>query len=108
MLDSAKARRPIAFHKARTMGVAPSEERRIVDQSVFDDLGIAGAELAIVERVQQFGVGENEQRMMERPNQVLLASAVNCRLAADGAVGLRQQGRRDVQDRATALEQRGG
>ena len=84
---------------------APGEESRIVDQAIFDDFGIAGPQLASVERVEQRGIGDDEQRMVEGPDQILLPGRVDGGLAADGAVGLGEQGRRYVDDRAAALEQ---
>ena len=45
---------------------------------------------------------------MEGADQVLLTKGVDRGLAADRAVGLGEQGRGKVDDRAAALEQRGG
>ena len=42
---------------------------------------------------------------MEGADQILLAEGIDGGLAADGAVGLGEQGGRDVDDRAAALEQ---
>ena len=46
--------------------------------------------------------------LVEGADQILLAERVDRGLAADRAVGLGEQGRRHVDDRAAALEQGGG
>ena len=45
-LDRMRARRRVAGDQGRAIRLAPGEEVRIADQAVFDDLGIAGAQLA--------------------------------------------------------------
>ena len=49
----------------------PGEEVRPVDQAVFGDFGIAGAEFARRQRVEHVGVGEHELRLVEDADQVL-------------------------------------
>ncbi len=47
----------------------------VVDQPVFGDLGIAGAELAQRQRVEHVGVGEHQARLVEGADQVLAVAA---------------------------------
>ena len=49
----------------------PGEEFRPVDQPVFGDLGIAGAEFARRQRVERVGVGQHQPRLVEDADQVL-------------------------------------
>ena len=95
----------MAGEDAAAVGLAPGEEGGIVDQAIFDDLGIAGTELAHVERVEEGGVGDDQRRLVKGADQILLAEGVDGGLAADRAVGLGEQGGRQVDDRAAALEQ---
>ena len=53
----------------------PGEERGIADQAVFRDLGIAGAEFARRQRVEQRGVGEDQARLVEGADEVLAVAA---------------------------------
>ena len=63
----------------------------IAKQSVFRDLGIAGAKLALRQRVEQRGIGEHQHRLMERADEILAVRRVDAGLAADRGVDLRQQ-----------------
>ena len=98
----------VPSEQSGAVGFAPTEKVRISDQAIFDDLGIAGPQLTGIERIQQRGIGDDEQRMVESADQVLLPGGIDCGLAADRAVRLRQQGCGDVDDRAAALEQGSG
>ena len=53
------------------IGLQPGEERGVAEQPVFRDLGVAGAELARRQRVEERGVGEHQDRLMERADQIL-------------------------------------
>ena len=90
------------------MGLAPGEKGGIVDQAIFDHFGIARAKLALVERVEQRRVGDDQGRHVEAADQIFLAGGVDRGLAADRAVDLGKQSGGDVDHRAAALEQRGG
>ena len=74
----------------------PVEEVRILDEGVLHDLGVAGLELALGQAVQDVGVDQDSARLMEGAHQVLAMARVDSRLAADRAVDLAQQGRRDL------------
>jgi hypothetical protein len=67
-----------------------SKKVRLVDQPVFGDFGIAGAEFALGKRVQHIGVGEHEIRLMEDADQVLAMARIDAGLAADRGIDLRQ------------------
>ena len=69
----------------------PGEERGIAEQAVFGDLGIAGAEFALRQRVEQRGVGDHHHRLMEGADQILAVARIDAGLAADRTVDLRQQ-----------------
>jgi hypothetical protein len=90
---------------AAAVGLAPGEKCGIVDQAIFDDLGVTGPHLALVERVEEGRIGHNQRGLMKCPDQILFTEGVDRGLAADRAVGLRQEGGRHVDDRAPPLEQ---
>ena len=71
--------------------VEPFEEIGVAEQSVFHHLGVAGAELALRQRVEQRGVGHHQDRLVECADQVLALPRVDCGLAADGGIDLRQE-----------------
>ena len=64
------ARRAAGKHLAPVL-LQPGEEFRPVDQPVFGDLGIAGAEFARRQRVERAGIGEHQLRLVEHADQVL-------------------------------------
>ena len=90
------------------IGLQPVEEFRIAQHAVFDDFGIAGAELALRQRVEHLGVGDHQHRLMKRAEQVLAVRRVDAGLAADGGVHLRQQRRRYLHEIDAATDDRGG
>ena len=76
---------PIRRRLSRAMLVRPSEERGVVDQSLFDDFRIAGAKLAEVERIEQGRVRENQSGLWKVADEVLLPAAPIAVVTADGA-----------------------
>ncbi len=90
------------------LAFAPSEEFSIADQAVFDDLGVAGKQLAPRQGRQRVGVGKNQARLVEGADQVLADPGVDPGLAADRAVDLGQQGRRDLHEVDAAQQRRRG
>src|SRR3546814_17580531 len=66
----------------------PGEEGGVLDQRIFDDLGIAGAELARVERAEHERVDQHPRGMVERTDEVLASRPVDCGLANHRAVDL--------------------
>ena len=61
----------------------PREEIGIAKQSVLCDFGIAGAELPLGQRVEQRGVGEHQDRLMEGADQILAMRGIDPGLSAD-------------------------
>src|SRR5262249_44057481 len=86
----------------------PGEEASIPDQSVFGDFGIARAELACRQRVEQRGVGQDQHRLMERTDEVLALAGIDCGLAADRGIDLRKQRGGDLHIVETAADNRSG
>src|SRR6185312_17074240 len=57
-------RRRVAGEQRCAVGLQPGEEGCVADKAVFDDLGVAGGELARRQRRQRVAVGEDEARLM--------------------------------------------
>ena len=85
-----------------------SKKASVAEQTVLRDLRIAGAHFARRKRRQNVGVGQHEARLMESADQVLALRRVDARLAADGAVNLRQQRGRDLHEADAAAKDGGG
>src|SRR6516225_4836383 len=88
--------RGAAGEQLSPIALQPREEIRIRDQSVFDDLGIAGAEFASRQRVQKRGIGEDQYRLVKGADQILSMARVDGSLAADRGINLRKQRRRNL------------
>ena len=88
------------------MAFQPGEEVGHVDDAVFDDLGITGAEFAGDQGVEHARIGQHQARLIERADQVLSLGRVDCGLAADRGIDLGQQGRRDLNEIDAAQGQR--
>ncbi len=86
----------------------PFEELGIADQPVFDDLAIAGAHFAARQCRKARRIGENQARLVEGAEQVLAGAGVDRGLAADRAVDLGEQGRRDLHEIDAAQQRRRG
>ena len=97
-----------ARHDGRMIGLAPVEERRVIDEPVFDHLGIAGAKLARRQRVENGGVGDHQARLMEGPDQILAVDRIDAGLAANRAVDLGEQARGDLHEAHAAPHDGGG
>ncbi len=67
--------RGTAGEQVAPVGLEPGEERGVAEQPVFRHLGIAGAEFALRQRVEQRGVGDHQDRLIERADQVLAVAA---------------------------------
>ena len=94
--------------RAGAIRLAPGEEIGIVDQAVFDDLGIAGAQLAFGESGERRRIDQHQRGGMEGADQVLALGRVDPGLAADRGVGLGEQAGRHRHPVAAALQQRRG
>ena len=97
---------PLTLQDFLPVAFTPLEERRIAEHAVLDDLGIAGAHLAWGQSGQRVEIGQHQSRLVEGADQVLARGGVDRRLAADGAVDLGEQGCRQLNEAATALEYR--
>jgi hypothetical protein len=86
--------------------LAPAEERLVVDEPVFRDLGIAGAHLAERQGVEERRVGEHQARLMEGADEVLAVGGVDARLAADRRIDLGEQRRRHLHEAHPAPDDR--
>ena len=85
----------------------PLEEFAVAEQAVLHHLGVAGAELALRQGIEQRGVGDHQDRLVERADQVLAVAGVDTRLAADRGIDLRQQRCRHLHEvDATAHDRR--
>ena len=86
----------------------PCEELGPVDQAVFDDLGVARADLPVGQGAERGRVGEHQAGLVEGADKVLPLARVDRGLAAHGAVDLGEQrrGHLDVVD--SAQHDRGG
>ena len=76
---------------SRQLASSQAKKRRVAEQAVFGDLGIAGAKFARRQRVERRGVGKHQDRLMERADQVLAVGGIDRGLAADRGIDLRQQ-----------------
>ena len=73
--DRVQPRLGIAGRERRRVRLQPGEEVGVAEQAVFRHLGIAGAEVARRQRVEQRGVGQHQSRLVEGADQVLAARA---------------------------------
>ena len=89
--------------KAVQIVFAIYEEVGIIDQAIFDHFGKTSRQLARRYSRQQFRVDQHQCRLMKCADKVFACRAVDCGLATDAAVHLRQQGRRDLHERTAAL-----
>ena len=76
MLDGGTPGFAICENKLGPIRFAPGEEDRFVDQPVFDDFGIAGAQLPPVERIQHCRVGDDQGRVGEGTTSSLPAASI--------------------------------
>ena len=75
---------------------------------ILGHLAEAAAHLAWRQCRQHGGIADDPVRLPERADEVLAFGQVDTGLAPDGRIDLRQQGRRDVNDRHAAVVARGG
>ena len=95
-------------HSARPSASSHSKKSGVAHQPVFDDLAIPGAHLAARQCRQARRVGEHQARLVEGADEVLAGAGVEGGLAADRAVDLRQEGRRDLHEIDAAQQGRRG
>ena len=83
----------------------PGEEARISYQPVFDDFGITGPELARRQRVEQSGICNHQQRLVERADEVFAVFRIDCGLSANRRIDLRQQRRGNLHIAKTTTDE---
>ena len=98
----------VALEYPRPMSFEPIEEGGIAQKTVFHHFGIAGAQLARVQRIKHVGVDQHEARLMEGADQVLAMPRVDAGFAADGGVDLGEQRRGDLHQAHAAFQDAGG
>ncbi len=98
----------VARHQALHVVFKPFQKRQVADQAVFDDFGQSRREFACGQRIQRVGIGQHQFWLPEGAHHVLAAWMVDARLAADGRIHLRQQGRWNLDEGYAALIGRGG
>ena len=103
-LDRIGAGCRVAVQQPVGIGLAPGEEVGIVDQAIFDHLGIAGAGFAQRQAVEHRRVDQHQAGLVEAADQILAGARVDRGLAADRAVDLRQQGGGQLHEMAAALQ----
>ena len=82
------------------------EQLHVVNDSVFDDFSQTGAILAHGQCPKRFEVAQHEARLIKRAHQILACFQIDADLAADRAVHLREQCRRDLHEIDAAQESR--
>ena len=88
--DRMLARRP-AREQVAPIGVEPGEECGVVDQAIFDDFGVASAEVARRQRVEQSGIGDHQDRLVESADEILAVDRIDAGLAAHRGIHLGEQ-----------------
>ena len=92
---------------ARAQGVDvrfdPVKEGHVGDRAVLDHLGQPGSDFALRQGRKRRQIGDDAQRLVKRADHVLAARVVDRRLATDRRVDLRQQRRRQLDERHAAL-----
>ena len=93
-------------------GVPPTplqelEKAPIADQSIFDDLGVARAELALAERIEALRVRKHERGLMKGANKIFAARRIDPGFAADARVDLSQQRGRNLNEAYASAKSRG-
>src|SRR3546814_1328762 len=94
----------VAGEQRGAVRLAPGEKDGIVDQAVFDHLGIARAQFARRQGGERRRVDQDDRRLVKGADQILAGGDVDRSLAADAAVDLREQGRRNLDGGAAALD----
>ena len=108
MRDGINPRVRIARQQGRRIRLAPFEKGEVVDQAVFDHLGVARPHLARRQSVEHIRIDQHHGGLVECTDQVLACRGVDRGLAADRRIDLRQQGRRNLHEAAAALDDRAG
>ena len=92
----------------RRVGLQQFQQRGVADEAVFDDLRHTAAQLAFRQRGKAVRVYDHQRRLVKGSQLVLPLRKVHRRLAAHGAVHLRQQGGGNLHQRHAPLIAGGG
>ena len=76
---------------SRQLASSQAKKRGIAEQAVFGDLRITGAELPIRQGIEERGIGQHQDRLMEGADEILAVRRIDRGLAADRGIDLRQQ-----------------
>ena len=98
----------VAVAQAGAVRLQPAEEGGVAEEAVLRHLAVAGEEVARGQGVEEHGVGEDEARLVEGADQVLALARVDPGLAADRAVDLGEERRRDLDEADAAAHHRRG
>jgi hypothetical protein len=94
----------VARQQPIEVDLQPFEERQIPDQTVLDDLGQTGAQLAVGSVVRVSVSASTSFGWWKAPIMFLPKRVIDRRLAANRRIHLRQQSRRHLDERHAALE----
>ncbi len=78
----------------------------VAEHAIFGDFRIAGAELARRQRIEHRSIGDHQNRLMKRAEQVLALRRIDAGLAADRRIHLRQQRGRHLHEIHAAAQDR--
>ena len=79
---------PVQFQKL--------EKAAVANEPILDDLGEAGAKIALAEGIEARGVGQHQRRLMKSADEVLSVRRIDSSLAAHAGVDLSEQRRRNL------------
>ena len=80
-----------AFEDFAPVRFQPRKERGVAEQTVFDDLRIAGAKFPRRQGIERGGVGDHQNRLMEGADEIFAVGGIDGGLAADRGIDLSQQ-----------------
>ena len=92
----------IAAQQLRKVALQLREQPGVIDDAVFDDFGQAGAVFAFRQGLKRVEIAQHQPGLVKCAHQIFARLQVNADLSADGAVHLRQQGRRYLHERDAA------
>ena len=90
------------------MCLEPCEEVAIAEDPVFEHFGKACAQFAFGQGRKRIEIGQHQRWLVKCADQVLARSGIDCGFPPHRAVDLREQGGRELDESATALENGAG
>jgi hypothetical protein len=102
-MDYMRKGRRIASKQPVHMRFEPREKSSVADQPVFDDLSEPGTQLTRRQARQRARVCQNQDRLVERADEILAARVVHSCFATHRRIHLREEGRRYLHERNAAL-----